>query len=119
MRLKTINDSHIKLKMEINGKVCILLENSTKIQQNRCSMEVKSKQQVQSMVFNSKIYSFLQSAYIFTLTLKVCLYEYCRQIPKTFSLGQSHVAINMNKKIELCKNLKFKPLKCPMANSYP
>jgi hypothetical protein len=62
---------------------------------------------------------FLQSAYIFILTLKVYLYENCRQIPKTFSLGQSHVAINMNKKIELCRNLKFKPLKCPMANSYP
>ncbi len=24
MRLKTTNDSHIKLKMEINGKVCTL-----------------------------------------------------------------------------------------------
>jgi hypothetical protein len=40
MILKTTNDSHIKLKMEIYVEVCTLLENLTKIHQNPCSMEV-------------------------------------------------------------------------------
>jgi hypothetical protein len=40
------------------------------------------------MVFNTKICSFLQSTYIFTLTLEMCLYK-CLQIQKTPFIRQS------------------------------
>ncbi len=67
------------------------------------------------MVINIRICSsFTKYLHLYSYSISVSTI-----VLKLPALGNPCVTINMNKKTKLNKNSKFKPLKCPMAYSYP
>ncbi len=74
MKFKTIDDSHVKLNMEINGKVCtfLVIDNFNKITTKSMFYENVIKQQIKFVIFNTRICSFF--------TKYLHLYSYSKHV---------------------------------------
>jgi len=86
-----------------------LLKTSTKLLQKSMFYGSVIKQQTKSIIFNIRIYSFFYKVFTYLFLFQKCVSMNVHNSPKTPTLGSPQVTINMNYKIKLNKNSKFKP----------